>query len=229
MIGILALSMLGGLLGLDVVCFPQIMISRPLVAATLAGAFVGDATTGVLVGAIMELVALATLPFGASRYPEWGSAAVVGGAIAAGLQAGTQAGHAGPLTIGVLAGLTTAWVGGWTLVRLRQWNAWLARRRRPALDAGARGTVIGLQLAGLTSDLVRAATLTAVAYALFRPVSRLAVSRWTFSDTTSRAVVMTLATAVAASAAWTIFHSARGARWYFAGGLAVGLLFLAMR
>jgi PTS system mannose-specific IIC component len=225
---LIPLSLLGGLLGLDVVCFPQIMISRPLVAATFAGAFAGDATSGLLVGAIMELIALATLPFGASRYPEWGSAAVVGGAIAAGLGAGA-AGAAGPLTMGVLAGLTTAWVGGWTLVRLRHWNAWLARRRRPALDAGARGAVIGLQLAGLTGDLVRAATLTAVAYAVFFPVSRVAVSRWAFNDLTSRAVVMTLATAVAASAAWTIFHSARGARWYFAGGLAVGLFVLALR
>ena len=29
----------------------------------------------------LELIALETLPFGASRYPEWGSASVVGGAI----------------------------------------------------------------------------------------------------------------------------------------------------
>src|SRR5258708_12757354 len=78
-------SLLGGVLGVDVVCFPQMMYSRPLVAATLAGAFVGDATTGITVGATLELIALATLPFGASRYPEWGSAAVVGGAIPAAL------------------------------------------------------------------------------------------------------------------------------------------------
>ena len=38
---LLPLAMLGGLLGLDVVCFPQMMISRPLVGATIAGAFVG--------------------------------------------------------------------------------------------------------------------------------------------------------------------------------------------
>ena len=60
---LLPLSLLGGLLGLDVVCFPQMMISRPLVGATLAGAFVGDTTTGMLVGVTLELIALATLPF----------------------------------------------------------------------------------------------------------------------------------------------------------------------
>jgi len=222
---LLPLSLLGGVIGLDVVCFPQMMYSRPLVAATVAGAFVGDATRGMLVGVVLELIAIATLPFGASRYPEWGSAAVVGGAIAATLPME----RAGTVTLGVLTALATAWVGGLTLVRLRHWNAWLARRRRSALDAGARGTVIGLQLAGLTSDFVRAALLTAFAYALLFPLATRASAAWTFSGPVSRSVVMCLATAVAASAAWTIFHSARGSRWYFAGGVLVGLLLLFAR
>jgi PTS system mannose-specific IIC component len=222
---LLPISLLGGVLGLDVVCFPQMMFSRPLVAATVAGAFVGDANVGVLVGATVELIALATLPFGASRYPEWGSAAVVGGAIAAALH--TE--RAGALTIGVLAALATAWVSGWTLVKLRQWNAWMARRKRPGLDAGARGTVIGLQLAGLSADFIRAAMLTAISYGLVFPVANATVGVWSFNDRLSRAVVVAIASAVAASAAWTIFHSARGARWYFAAGLGVGLLLLFIR
>jgi PTS system mannose-specific IIC component len=222
---LLPISLLGGVLGLDVVCFPQMMVSRPLVAATLAGAFVGDATTGVLVGSTLELIALATLPFGASRYPEWGSSAVVGATIAAALHTD----RVGALTLGVLAALATAWISGWSLVKLRQWNAWLARRKRPALDAGARGTVIGLQLAGLTADFVRAAVLTAIAYGLIFPVANAAVGVWTFDEHTSRAVVVTIASAVAAGAAWRIFHSARHARWYFAAGLGAGLLLLFAR
>ena len=222
---LLPLSLLGAIVGLDVVCFPQMMYSRPLVAATLAGAFVGDATRGLLVGVVLELIAIATLPFGASRYPEWGSAAVVGGAISATLR--TE--PAGVVTIGVLAALATAWVGGWTLVKLRQWNAQLARRRRSALDAGARGAVIGLQLAGLTGDMVRAALLTTIAYAVLFPISLHVADLWSFGGPLSRSVVMMLATAVATSAAWVIFHSARGARWYFAGGVVVGLLLLLAR
>ena len=222
---ILPIAMLGGVLGLDVVCFPQMMYSRPLVAATLAGAFVGAPVRGIFVGVTMELIALATLPFGASRYPEWGSAAVVAGALAGALPADAP----GALTVALLGGLVTAYVGGWTLVKLRQFNAWMARRRRPALDAGARGTVIGLQLAGLTADLVRAALLTGVMYALLSPVGAAALRRWTFTDSLSRALVVSLSCAVAASAAWTIFHSARHARLWFAGGLAVGLLLLLAR
>ena len=37
-LGLIPLALLGALLGLDVVSFPQAMISRPLVAATLGGA-----------------------------------------------------------------------------------------------------------------------------------------------------------------------------------------------
>ena len=222
---LLPLALLGGVLGLDVVCFPQMMVSRPLVAATLAGAFVGDPAMGLFIGVTLELIALATLPFGASRYPEWGSAAVVGGAIAGAMQGQ----RAGALSIGVLAALATAWVGGLTLVQLRVFNAWLARRRRPALDAGSRGAVIGLQLAGLTADAVRAAGLTAVAYALLFPVARATLGVWSLSEPLSRGFVVAMAAAVAGGASWTIFHSARGARWYFVGGLAVGLLILAGR
>lgn len=222
---LLPLVLLGGVLGLDVVCFPQMMISRPLVGATIAGAFVGDANTGMLVGATLELIALATLPFGASRYPEWGSAAVVGGAIAASMHTVPP----GTVTIGVLAGLSTAWVGGWTLVKLRELNAWLARRKRPALQHGSRGAVMGLQLAGLTADLGRAMLLTATAYLLLFPVARAVVAVWSIGESPSRGVVVGGACAVAAAAAWTIFHSARGSRWFFAGGLVVGLSLLAVR
>src|SRR5437588_9109660 len=117
-IGLIPLALLGGVLGLDVVSFPQAMISRPLVAATLAGALIGQSPSGLLVGATLELIALETLPFGASRYPEWGSASVVGGAIFA-----TYPAHpAGAMTLAVLAALTTTWVGGWTMVKLRQLN-----------------------------------------------------------------------------------------------------------
>ena len=40
-LGLIPLALLGALLGLDVVSFPQAMISRPIAAATLAGALVG--------------------------------------------------------------------------------------------------------------------------------------------------------------------------------------------
>jgi PTS system mannose-specific IIC component len=219
---IVPIALLGGLLGLDVVSFPQAMISRPLVAATLGAALLGHAALGLLLGVALELIALETLPFGASRYPEWGSAAVVGGSIIAAHP--TQ--PAGALALAVLAALATTWVGGWSMVKLRQLNAVWAGRRRPALEAGARGTVISLQLMGMTADLVRGAVLTAIAYAVFAPLATASIELWTIDARLSRAVVVAAAASVAAGAAWKIFHSTAGARWFFFGGLAIGLMLL---
>jgi PTS system mannose-specific IIC component len=224
-IDLLPIALLGGLLGLDVVSFPQAMISRPLVAATLAGALIGHSPSGLLIGAALELVALDTLPFGASRYPEWGSAAVVGGAIFA-----THPLHpAGAMEMAIIASLSTAWVGSWTMVKLREWNARWAAHRRDALDAGARGAVIDLQLLCMTADFLRGALLAALSYGVFASLTRVTLGAWSTDARISRAVVVTVAASVAASAAWKIFHSVSGARWFFLGGLVVGLAIMGTR
>jgi PTS system mannose-specific IIC component len=133
------------------------------------------------------------------------------------------------MTMSVLAALATTWIGGWTMVKLRQLNAVWAGRRRPALEAGARGTVIGLQLAGMTADFVRGAVLTVIAYAALAPLAAMCIEIWSFDARISRAVVVGLAASVAGSAAWKIFHSTSGARWLFVGGLGLGLFLLFLR
>src|SRR3954471_21917100 len=210
-IALIPLGLLGGVLGLDVVSFPQAMISRPLVASTMAGALIGEAPSGLLLGAALELIALETLPFGASRYPEWGSASVVGGAIFASYPTHP----AGAMMLAMLAALATTWVGGWTMVKLRQLNAVWAGKRRDALEAGARGTVISLQLMGMTADLVRGTLLTAIAYACLAPIASVYVQGWTLDARVSRAFPVAIAATVAGAAAWKIFHSTAGARWFF--------------
>jgi mannose/fructose/N-acetylgalactosamine-specific phosphotransferase system component IIC len=222
---VIPIALLGGVLGLDVVSFPQAMVSRPLVAATLTGALIGEAASGLLLGAALELIALETLPFGASRYPEWGSASVVGGAIFA-----SHPSHpAGVMALAVLAALITTWVGGWTMVKLRQRNAVWAGQRREALEAGARGAVISLQLMGMTADLVRGMLLTAIAYVALSPVADWCIRAWSMDARPSRATVVAAAASVAGGAAWKLFHSTAGARWFFVGGLVVGLSLLFLR
>jgi PTS system mannose-specific IIC component len=222
LIALLPIALLGGVLGLDVVSFPQAMISRPLVAATLAGVLVGQPASGLLIGAALELVALETLPFGASRYPEWGSASVVGGAIFA-----SHPSHpAGAMTIAMLSALATTWVGGWTMVKLRQQNARWAGARRAGLEAGSRGTVVSLQLIGLTADLVRGAVLTTIAFVILSPIADASIGLWTMNARLSRSLVVATVASVAAGAAWKLFHSTAGARWFFVGGLGIGLIML---
>lgn len=225
MSALLPVTLLGALLGLDTVSFPQAMLSRPIVAATLGGTLIGDPLSGLFAGAALELIAVETLPFGASRYPEWGSASVVGGAIFAAFPSRP----AGAMTIAMVAALATAWVGGWTMVKLRQRNAVWAHESQRALDAGARGAVISVQLKGMTADLVRGALLTAVAFLVFAPLAEATVDRWSVDARASRAIGVAAAVAVAGGAAWKLFHASIPARWLFAAGLVSALIIVAAR
>ena len=218
-------GLLGAIIGLDVVSFPQAMISRPIVAATIAGLVLGDAAGGLLVGATLELIALETLPVGASRYPEWGSASVVGGALFALRPTPT----AGTLTLAVLGALATAWIGGWTMYVIRRFNGAIARRWIPTLGLGSGRAVIAIQTAGITADFMRGGALTLVAMLALDPVSRAMIGLWSLDARLSRAVVVAAAAAVAGGATWKLFHNTPGARWYFAGGLAIGLALLLTR
>jgi PTS system mannose-specific IIC component len=208
------------MLGLDTVSFPQAMLSRPIVGATLAGAILGDATLGLLVGATLELFAVDTLPFGASRYPEWGSAAVVGGALFTKASYGFEAGR---LTTSVLAALVVAWIGGWSMVQVRKLNATWARARHDAVASGARRTVIGLQVAGLAADFVRGVLLTALALATLPYAQVWVLQTWGTNAPLSRAIVASAAGAVSLGAAYKLFHAVPGFRWRFLLGVAGGL------
>jgi mannose/fructose/N-acetylgalactosamine-specific phosphotransferase system component IIC len=219
---LLPIALLGAFLGMDVVTFPQAMISRPIVAATVAGAFIGNAPAGLVMGAVLELLALEMLPFGASRYPEWGSASVVGGSLYA-AQAGDPA---GALAACLLAALVTALLSGKSMVWLRRANASLARRERAELDSGSRSAVTGLQIFGLTADLIRGFAVTLIMMAVFTPLIRAIVATWETDAAYSRGAVVVMVAAVSAGAIWKIFHSVARARLLFLAGLAVGALVL---
>ncbi len=56
--------------GLDRTAVFQLMISRPIVAAPMTGCLLGDAATGLLIGALLELLWLGRIPVGASVPPD---------------------------------------------------------------------------------------------------------------------------------------------------------------
>jgi PTS system mannose-specific IIC component len=175
-----------------------------------------------LIGAALELIALETLPFGAAKYPEWGSAATVGGALFA-----SHSSHpAGSMTMAVIASIATGWIGAWTMYQLRKLNAYEAHRHRRGLDAGARGTIIGLQLTGLSLDLLRGMLLTGLMYVTFRPLMTMVIAVWDMDAMVSRSLVVGVSASVAMGAAWKLFHSVPRARLAFLVGLVIGILLL---
>ena len=221
-IELLPLALLGGVLGLDVVSFPQAMISRPIVAATLGGAFAGHAVAGLVCGAALECLAVESLPVGASRYPEWGSASTVAGVLAAQSATSDALPSGGSIVIAVVIGILTAWIGGWTMVRHRRLIATWARPRLDRLAAGDRNAVLALQLFGLTVDLLRGTVLTLAMLVPAMWFTSWANAHWTVSGDISRAFVVTSVAAVAAAAIWKDFHAIAGTRRLFLAALAIG-------
>jgi mannose/fructose/N-acetylgalactosamine-specific phosphotransferase system component IIC len=215
----LPIAMLGALLGLDVVSFPQAMVSRPIVAATLAGAFIGHPAAGLLIGVVLELIALDTLPFGASRYPEWGSAGVVGGA----LFAAQPPGMPGALPASLLAALLTASISGWSMVVLRRIIAGRLERTRDSIEIGSRDALLSLHLSGMSMDLLRGALVTTLGMMVFSPLVRAIVAIWGSESAQSRAIVVVVAAIVAGGALWKVFHSVRYVLLFFLGGLIVSI------
>lgn len=148
----------GTVVGLDLVSVPQGLLSRPLVAASVAGwLLTGDVEVGLRVGALLELFALNVLPVGASRYPEYGPAAVGAAVAAAGMPLSEGVGF------GALLGLALALVSGWSLEWLRHANARHVHRLSSALNAGSADAIRRLQWAGVTRDVARSAGMTALA------------------------------------------------------------------
>ena len=222
---VVPVSLLGAIVGLDMVSFPQIMLSRPLISATLAGAFVGRPAAGLLIGAVLELIALETLPFGASRYAEWGTAGVVGGVV----MAGQPQGSAGALPVAMFMALATAVFSSRSMVWVRTWNAREARRMRAEIDAGSPQAIDAVQLRGLTMDLVRGFAVTFVALLILFPLSQQIVAIWGVDAVHSLAVVTALAATVAAGAIWTLTHRAARAGWLFVLGLGAGTALLLLQ
>jgi mannose/fructose/N-acetylgalactosamine-specific phosphotransferase system component IIC len=219
---ILAFALLGAILGLDVVSFPQVMISRPIVASTVAGALGGSASDGLLAGVFLEMMALETLPVGASRYPEWGTASVVGGALYV-----SRSGDAtSALLFAMLGAMITAWVGGYSMYALRRLNGRWTKRALPALEAGDASVVTRLQLIGLGTDLLRGFVLTALALVLLVPLTAIAVANGHGDSATIRAVLVAVAASIAGSAAWKLSHGSKHGPWFFVGGLALGCAML---
>ena len=117
----MALALLGGIVGLDAVSCPQVMISRPVVAGPLAGLLLGSPATGLWIGALLEILTLRQLPVGANRHWDTGPAAVAATAAAAGFPGagGAEARYVLAVALGVLVG----WVGSWSVYAMRRANA----------------------------------------------------------------------------------------------------------
>lgn len=213
---IISLMLWGTLVGLDLVSVPQAMISRPLVAGTVAGWLAGDWEAGVRIGVLFELFALDVLPVGAVRYPDYGPATV--SAVALGTGAPWEFG----LGLSAALGLVLAILGGWSLQVVRRWNARSIQRRSAALAAGESSAIRWLQYGALLRDALRGFILTLAGLVLASTITR---SVRLDRQTAVAFTLVAVGSALAAAASGAFRSSGRGPRlkWLLAG-MGAGIL-----
>jgi mannose/fructose/N-acetylgalactosamine-specific phosphotransferase system component IIC len=149
-----AVAVLGGVVALDETSLGQFMLSRPLVAATLGGLAVGRPAQGVAVGVVLEALHLAVLPVGAARYPEGGPPAVAAGALVAAQHPPVAAGAT--LLVAVLCALALEWLGGRSVIALRQLNVRFSGAPGGAISPGR---LAARHAAPMALDFARGAAL----------------------------------------------------------------------
>lgn len=216
MSGWAAVAVLGGLVGLDTTSFPQMMISRPLVAGTLTGAVLGDPMAGLAVGFIMEAFALLVLPIGAARYPESGTATVA--AVAAYLTVAGTPLVPGALALAVGFGVAWEWAAGESVVLLRRQNGRLLLRR-----AGMPARRLErLHLTAMALDFARGAVVAAGGGLLAAALLQLAAPLWGL-DGGSTMALLALVTATMIGTAVPVFGGLRARRLALALGIGVGV------
>ncbi len=142
---------------LDLTTFPQGLLSRPIVAASVAGVLLGEPMTGITVGMVLELYALDVMPVGASRYPDYGAASVAAVTAAAMPSSGIE-----PLTSAGLVGLPLAALGGMALHIHRRLNTGMVAAAADEVASGSSDAIVRLHWSGVGRDLLRGAVLGAV-------------------------------------------------------------------
>jgi mannose/fructose/N-acetylgalactosamine-specific phosphotransferase system component IIC len=210
----------GTLVGVDLVSLPQIMIARPLVAGTVAGAILGDIPTGLKLGVVFELLQYDILPVGAVRYPEYGPATVAAVATAHSAPGGGVLG----LGLGALVGLVTGLLGGLGINLLRRVNSRIVHAAAAQLESGDPRALVRVHVGGLLRDALRAALVTAAGLVLAWLARPLLAGALTVRGALLLAVAA-VATALAAGAAGTLRLVGRGPNLaWFAAGLGGGIL-----
>ncbi|HEY7684269.1 MAG TPA: PTS sugar transporter subunit IIC [Gemmatimonadales bacterium] len=209
----------GTVVGIDLVSFPQGLLSRPLIAGAGAGLMLGEPVVGLRVGLMLELFALDVMPVGAARYPDYGPG-VVGAVVLA---------ASGPwqetLGLATLYALGFAVLGGWSLLLLRRSNGRAIGRHSAGLAAGDAATIAELQYRGLAGDVFRSAVLSGAAVIgamLLRP-------SLPGGDRYAIVTEVAIGSGLAAALAGALRSAGRGARLrWLAAGVVLGVL-LAVR
>ncbi|MBN2645179.1 MAG: PTS sugar transporter subunit IIC [Desulfuromonadaceae bacterium] len=123
-----AIALLSAGAGLDRTAVLQSLLCRPLVCAPLAGSVVGQWTTGLAIGCLLELVWLLRLPVGATVAPDDTQVAIAGTLLYAGGLISFPLPEEAAVGFVALLCATVAGVGRHVEILVRQFNVRFSRR-----------------------------------------------------------------------------------------------------
>lgn len=191
------------------------MVSRPLIASTLTGWWLGDPALGLEIGAILELFHLAGVPAGGSHVPESGPASVV--AVAVAMSAGGVAG----LALGLVAGLAVSEIGGMTVGLQRH----LVARFLGRVEAGSMTApkLTAVHLSSVLLDFMRGGVVTVLGLIVGGWLSGVFVSRWPLPYETT-VVLILVGASVQLGALLNGFGGWKSRRSVFLAGLVAGIV-----
>jgi len=164
----------GGVVAADTAAFLQLLLSQPLVAATVTGFLWGRVELGCEMGALLQLFALGVLPVGGRAPEDFAVGSVVGTATAAILERTDPVASAqgGPVLFGLLAAFVTALLGRIVVGWVRHRNERLARWVEGELEQGRLASLARAQWAGVAQTIAVGVAWTAVAVAVWALVGR---------------------------------------------------------
>ena len=221
MTGWILLALVGAMVAIDGTSFPQVMISRPLVSGALGGLVFGRPLEGAVVGVILEVYHVGTLPIGAARHPEGGTAAcaAAGGLAVAGLPAAAP-----EVLVTVLLALLWERFTGRTVDLGRRLNERIVQVWRPGPDPGRELERRHLAAAGV--DGVRGMVVT-VSGALTTFLAVRLAAAWP-AESTVAAAALGIAGAAVLGGTLGVFGGWREKGRTFLLGVACGLILLAV-
>lgn len=137
--------------GLDRVALFQLMLSRPVVSAPMAGLALGDPLTGLQIGLLVELLWLARLPVGAAVPPDDTQVSVAATVLVIILGPMLDAAGIELVLISLLVAIPLGKVGQYFDHYARHYNVRLARKMEMAFERGSIATAQWQHLRGLVS------------------------------------------------------------------------------
>ncbi|MGK0357804.1 MAG: mannose/fructose/N-acetylgalactosamine-specific phosphotransferase system component IIC [Bradymonadia bacterium] len=164
---LLVIGVFAGLMGLDRRGAFQLMLSQPIVALPLLGLFFGDAQTGAMLGALVQLLWMSSSLFGANVPPNETVAGLTIGGMVFMFNA-----HGGPIdepqaqalwAMAILLGCPMALAGRWLEQKNDQANLRICRRADAAVRMGRPNIISRLTLWGLARAFLLNACMVAFA------------------------------------------------------------------